>query len=607
MTKNKEEQIKNRMINKAAALWGVPAKEIETSFDPVVSLLLNACAYEIEKISDKVNESQTKITEKIIQLMTPDTIFGAKSSHGIVHVDAAIDQIDISSDFIFTFKKKMVEKANLGFKDIFFSPIQKFKAIQGEIEYLAIENSIHKIDAKKNNESLFQGNEAFLNQSELYLGINISSEDISLKNVSFYFELQDFDNTKLFYHHLKDAKWYINEKEVKTKPGLYNSKSDQEIIIDTILDEDSIKVGNIIDNVKNNYSRHYITITEDIGFERKIPEELEDVIAKNRIKIENNTLWIKVIFPRVINNNVLKNIHCSLNSFPVINRKKEEFSYKLKEFINIVPIEVTDLFLDIKSITNLDGKQYKLLNKNVSSNEKGIYSLKTDSIAKLDNRKAKDYVHHLISLLKDESASFSFLKNDFLHNNLKTLNQLVSLLETKMSEISNNDRETKYVSITPYLPKDTLTVEYWTTNGSEGNNIKYGSALKVYKGVGLKQKESFFVSSTYGGRNELSMNERLQTYRRSLLSRDRIVTKEDVKASCFEFLGNKIIDVTIKNGYTVDISLSKGLLNCIEIILTLNDDEDFDSFEWDFLKNNLLSYLEKHSINVFPYIIKIKK
>ena len=69
------EVIKNRMIKRAAALWGVPANEIEISFDPVVTLLLGACASEIEKIHEKINESQARVTEKIIQLMTPETVF----------------------------------------------------------------------------------------------------------------------------------------------------------------------------------------------------------------------------------------------------------------------------------------------------------------------------------------------------------------------------------------------------------------------------------------------------------------------------------------------------------------------------------------------------
>jgi len=34
-------QVKNRMIKKAASLWGVQPNEIESTFDPIVTLLIN--------------------------------------------------------------------------------------------------------------------------------------------------------------------------------------------------------------------------------------------------------------------------------------------------------------------------------------------------------------------------------------------------------------------------------------------------------------------------------------------------------------------------------------------------------------------------------------
>ena len=70
-TKN---EIKNRMVKKAAEIWGVSPNDIDSTFDPVISLLLGACASELSKISSEVNSSQSRITEKLIQLMTPETV-----------------------------------------------------------------------------------------------------------------------------------------------------------------------------------------------------------------------------------------------------------------------------------------------------------------------------------------------------------------------------------------------------------------------------------------------------------------------------------------------------------------------------------------------------
>ena len=600
-----KEQIKNRMIKNAATLWGVPANEIEMSFDPVISLLISACASEIEKISEKINESQTRVTEKIIQLMTPETIFGPRPAHCIIHSDPLEDSVTITPDFLFSLKRKDTEKASKKYKDIYFSPIQNFKVVKSNIQYLAFEDTISEITKFKERDVLLKVTEDFAEKSVLYIGLTTKLDTIDLKNTSVYFELQDFESTQLFYHHLKNATWFHQDKEIKTTEGFYDNEKEETMIVESVLNEESIKVANVVDQVRNNYKRHYVTITENFDTIKTVPVEFEEVIQKNKTKIDLDTIWIKIVFPSVIDKSILENLYCGLNSFPAINTKLEEFSYQLKDFINIVPIKTSSLFLDIKSISNLENKKYKLLNKNVTNTDKGIYSVKTDSISKVDNRKAKEYITHLIELLKSESASFSYLNNSFLHSNLKKLNQIISLLENKIVSSSVNEEiETHYVSVVPYKPKETLIIEYWNTDGNFANNIKYGSALKNYKTTDLKQKSSFLVTSTYNGRDSLNMEERLQAYRRTLLSRNKVVTKEDVKLICFEFFGNKINNVEIKNGYTIDLSLHKGMINCMEIILTTNKKEKIDAFEWDFIKNNLLLYLEKNATSVFPFVVK---
>ncbi len=598
-------QIKNRMVKNAASLWGVPPNEIEMSFDPIVSLLLSACASEIEKVSDKINESQIRVTEKIIQLMTPDTIFGPRPAHGIMQTCPVEDSVSINQDFLFSFKKRDTEKAIEKFRDVFFSPIQDFKVVNANIQYVAFGNTISEITKFKERDVLLKTADDFINKSVLYIGINSKMDTLDLQNTSVYFELQGFESSQLFFHHLKNAKWYAEDKEIKTSTGFFDTKSDEATIIDSVLNDGSVKIANVVDQVKNNYKRHYITLTESFRSEKKNPTELEDVIQQNKTKIDPNTSWIKIVFSSVIDQSILENIYCSLNAFPVINRKLEEFSHQLNEYINIVPIVTSSLFLDIKSISNLNNQKYKLLNKNITNTDKGVYSIKTDSVSRVDSRKAKEYLTYLIDLLKSESASFAYLNNTFLQVNLIKLNQIISLLENKITSATSQDEmETQYVSIIPYSTLETLSIEYWSTDGSFANNIKYGSSLKNYRTTGLDQKSSFLLSSTFNGRDSLNMDERLQAYRRTLLSRNKIVTKEDLKLTCLEFFGNNIKDVEIKNGYTVDNSLNKGLINCIEIVLTVSDTKNVDDFEWDFIQNNLLLYLKKNATSVFPFVIK---
>ncbi|RKN21955.1 hypothetical protein D7035_12405, partial [Aquimarina sp. AD1] len=595
-TENKV-QIKNRMIKKAASLWGVSPNEIESSFDPVVSLLIGACASEIEKISGEIDNSQTRITERLIQLMTPETLYGSRPAHGIVYAEPIEKKTTITPEHLLYYKKKIKTKnASTELKNIYFSPIQQNQLIDATVSRMICGNKIFELEGKRKTTSdLSLKSGGSLPPSTLYLGIKTEQDKISLKDVSFYFELLDVQENELFYHHLKNANFSFVDQEFKTFPGYYNSDVSRRINLESIFNYKPNKTRNIEEQVKKLYRKHFISIKSDISLSSKvdIPEEFSKFIDQKDHDDLADFNWIKIEFPRIVDNSILESVFCTVNAFPALNRKWESISYQLKDYIDIVPISTQELFLDVKSISNTSGKDYRLRENDSASDDKGTYVIRRDNVSKLDYRKAREYLIHLIELLKDESASFSFFGNDFLQSNINELNQNISLLEKKVSDMKKSSEETNYISVKPYKKKDTLLVEYWTTSGEDANQIKSGNSLSIYQGSDLKQKGSMFLTSTFQGKNNLGMEERLNAYRRALLSRNRIVTREDVKALCYELCSNKVVEVEVSKGFKTDIHVSKGLIPCIEVKLLENKKENTSSVEWDSLKSNILSILEQ--------------
>ncbi|WP_244542953.1 type VI secretion system baseplate subunit TssF [Aquimarina amphilecti] len=597
------------MIKKAASLWGVSPNEIESSFDPVVSLLIGACASEIEKISGEIDNSQTRITERLIQLMTPETLYGSRPAHGIVYAEPIEKKTTITPEHLLYYKKKIKTKnASTELKNIYFSPIQKSQLIDASVSRMICGNKIFELEGKRKTPidlSLKSGGS--LPPSTLYLGIKTEHSKISLKDVSFYFELLDVQENELFYHHLKNASFSFNNKEFKSFPGYYNSDISRRINLESIFDYKPNKTRNIEEQIKKLYKKHFISIKSDISLSSKadMPEEFSKFINQKDHDDLADFNWIKIVFPRIVDNSILESVFCTVNAFPGLNRKWESISYQLKDYIDIVPISTQELFLDVKSISNTSGKEYRLRENDSAIDDKGTYVIRRDNVSKLDYRKAREYLIHLIELLKDESASFSFFGNDFLQSNINELNQNISLLEKKVSDMKKSSEETNYISVKPYKKKDTLLVEYWTTSGEDANQIKSGNSLSIYQGSDLKQKGSMFLTSTFQGKNNLGMEERLNAYRRALLSRNRIVTREDVKALCYELCSNKVKEVKVSKGFKTDIHVSKGLIPCIEVKLLENKQENTSSVEWDSLKSNILSILEQQSLNVFPYKITV--
>jgi hypothetical protein len=355
-----------------------------------------------------------------------------------------------------------------------------------------------------------------------------------------------------------------------------------------------------------NYKQHFIsfntdhylnTATETPDFMAAVNEEIQEALS--------GLHWIKVVFPSTINNTVLQSVYTSFNAFPVLNRKLEHTTYQLNHFTHIVPFSTADLFLDIRKITNDTGKTYALLGEQNVGETKGAYALRTENVSKLDSRKAKDYLLHLIDLLKNESAAFSVFGTDFLQTNVGKLNQTISVIENKLEEANLIKADTHYVSINPYNKKESIFIDFWSTVGSDANLIRSNTPLQVYIGTELNTDACYLVTPTVQGRNTLSSKEQMLKYRHNVLSQERIVTREDVKALCFDICGEKIERVDVQKAFVVHDAYTKGKLPTLVVSIFKNTAVHTPDIEWDMLKNNIILLLEERSTNVLPYKIVI--
>ncbi len=608
-TKN---QIKNRMIKKAASLWGVSPNEIESSFDPIVALLIGACASEIEKIATEIEASQTRVTERLIQLMTPETIYGARPAHAVIYAEPTEAEMMITPEHLFYYKSKIKSKANHTLKNVYFSPVQKHKLVDASLTRMICGDAMYQLEGKlKTSVNLSFKPGKSLPPSTLYIGIETIQEGFSIKDLSLYFEFLDVEDNDLFYYHLKNAKFYLGDKEIRTVNGYYNSQISSQLDIESIFSSKPSKTRNIEEAISEFYKKNYISILSDDRLKEKsvvMPKELSESIDMDAHEEDLKELhWIKVVFSRIIDDSILDDVYCSVNAFPALNRKWESVSYQLNDFINIVPINTEELFLDVKSVTSTSGKEYTIREHDATEDHKGTFIIRKDNVGKLDSRTAREYILHLIELLKDESASFSFMGNDFLDANVNELNQIIAVLEQKMMEVNKEALEYNYLSVIPYYNKEILFVEYWVTNGEEANKIKLGNKIQIYEGTDIKQNIGFFVTPTIQGKDDLTMDERLRSYRRALLSRNRVVTKEDIRALCYEICGNKVVHIEVQKGFKKNIEINKGLVPCVEIILHANPSKNTKDKDWNSLESNLLSILDEQSLNIFPYIITVKK
>ena len=239
MREKTKEAIKNRMVKRAATLWGIPANEIEMSFDPIVSMLLSACASEMEKLTAEMDASQTRITEKLIQLMTPEAVYGPKPAHAILYSEPIDSKHEIKPEYEFSFKQESVHNhTSLRYRDISFSPIGNFNLVNAKVKYLVSGGKFTEVEEGRNVNILSDlRNSGHLDNSTMYLGLLSDERRLDLSEVSFYFELPDPIHRSLFYHHLRNANWYVEDSHLTTHSGFANSLNKQKVDLDHIFED----------------------------------------------------------------------------------------------------------------------------------------------------------------------------------------------------------------------------------------------------------------------------------------------------------------------------------------------------------------------------------
>ncbi|MBD3661281.1 MAG: type VI secretion system baseplate subunit TssF, partial [Arenibacter algicola] len=141
-----KDKIKNRMIRNAAKVWGFPEPQSESSFDPLVSLLLGSCAFELEKISREINNSESRIIERLINILTPQPITSPHPAYAIAYAKPAKKGAKVLADYQFYTEIKLADQSEIKTKEkqIYFSPTGTFGLTDGRLRYLAAHKRVYE-------------------------------------------------------------------------------------------------------------------------------------------------------------------------------------------------------------------------------------------------------------------------------------------------------------------------------------------------------------------------------------------------------------------------------------------------------------------------------
>lgn len=605
----KQEQIKNRMLKRASKMWGYSELESENAFDPVLELILSACASELEKLRFEQENSRARITERLLEVIFPDEVTGITPSQTLLQLTPIENNVQISRYSHFKAVKRiqnLYDPTEVKTMEIFFSPTLEMKLTTAQVKYLVFGNKILQQESFFYQEEMAHS-ERNIPSGEFWVGLH-APEVEKLEDLCFYIDINNKEQKEFFNYYLQQVKVFCGDKEYELVEG-YNVPINN-LEYEDIISKNYTNVEAIYNDVNQFYQGNFFTLKGNIYPEREKSEGatsfIEEYFSNHCIATEKDIVWLRFKFYEVITPKILENIRIALNCIPVVNMYNTKKTKRIKGQLTIYPIIGDNTFLDIDYISDDDGKRYDVKNYQEDSNNSISFVLRRGGVARFDERSALDHLQHTLRLIRDETASFSAIGNDFaIDAELRQIGQnLASIYQNiKKRSLSLNTNPFLIISSMNKELDMSFTFSYWHTAGEDGNDIKTGVSLECDKSNKTAIKSAITVKPSLGGKRGLSTADKILEYRNALLSRGRIVTIADVKTFAKSHFKHTIKRLDVKKGTKKEVSLKGGFKRTIDIYLNKNKEVDINTTEWEYLKDSFLIKLEKASTNIYPYRI----
>ena len=603
---NSKEAIRNRMLKHALNYWDIKNTE---DLDPVVKLILEALSVELYNLGNEVKDTQVRMLEKIANLLAPESLTSPNPAHAVLHATPAehIELLTNTTNFYtqrrISSKQNEPPDTNL---DIFFTPVDSVQIFDAQISYLITASTLFEYDQSYNRQVIARssGRQPAENNT-LWLGLKMNQKIGDINNLYFYFDWKNLE-PKLAnknYQLLPLTKWYLNNEELKIRIGVpYVSDVNDNSSANIDLDYNMLDL--LEKDIKHFYDHKSVTVI-DKRFKSinelngPYPPSIKKLFKESDLqKLTEKLLWIKIIFPAALQQESLDEVFVYTNAFPVINRQVTDLNFRLKGGSNIIPLKTAPLeqFLAVKSLTDNTHPYKSVPYRKMNEEETGTYTLRTGGVERFDTRNARELISYLVELLRSESSAFSAYGYDFIATTLKEMNQRIALIEQKTKGFINNAAEIpNYIIVKPFEGYDMMYVEYWTTLAEAANTVRSGTRLQQVSGVKVKPDSVILLTTTIGGKNRLRPEERLNAFRYGIMTRNRIITKEDIRNFCFYELGDRINEVNVERGFEMSPHPQQSFKRTIDVILIPAEKENLDNAQWQILFDQLKSKLQIRS------------
>lgn len=586
----KHQAIKEDMVEKAMELWGIEGIEL---IDPVIDLLLDVFSYEFSKIEQDIKISDAKLLERISKILVKESWSLPLPAHALLRAIPTEKYANIHRKTPFFIQKTIQGEQLL---DLFFTPLLSHKLVNAYVACVVKNKTMHFFDERgRETVELNTKSDRKIADYTQWIGIKIDTELLEeISNLPLALILRDSTIDR----YLKLSNFYDEqENQLDCKPVLENIDTTNEHYFDNVL-------------------RYYQNYLYDVV----LPKQKEKTSVKEKFstyffegdleEFDHEFYWIKIEFPVAFTHAELEKLDVKTNTFPIVNRKLKYKQHNIKRSGKIASLRtLNEHFLNIESLFDNLGRTYKNTLTNDINNLKGSYSLYSGELEQFDERNAKAILEKVIQTVREEGSSFSAIGYDLLNAYLEDLNEKLNVIERKVhvgyKNISNNNNR-QYLLTIPFDDSTDLECDFWVTDAEVANDIPKDKVLSQFKNSDLIAQSIRLQTDTIRGSVKNDAKEKISNLRYGLLSRDRIVSAEDVKEFIRKSLGTTLDTVDVRSGVGISPNRKGGLIRITEVNIQLANNSLHNSENKKRLSNSLQQELEQKSVHNLPYLVSIK-
>lgn len=541
-------KIKEEVLDYALDLWEL---EDERQLDPVVNLLLDAFAYEAYKLRLETEKSDSQILSRLSRILVGAKWYLSFPAHGLLTVYPQEGESGVQLQPEDHFSAESPRQGDKG-EQFFFTPLGTHPLIDARISYILGGTQL-RVSRRRRTEYIdFLDNIHRIEDYTLWIGLKVSSLQLTrLKALPLCLLPEDGRLAPL----LRGVCVYdANGTSLPVHPYIFQGEGEEDHYAEEI----------------NGYYRDYyyqVEIPSNISL-KTLSELFSYGDFEQDVDVDTPLWWLRIVFPPHFTQEALTNLRVHINTYPVVNRQLSVRHHNFSNSGRIIPLAChkNNHFLNVHSLQDNAGNNYINRLKQYEVYAKGVFSLYFGDLERFDTADAQTQIRKVLQLIREEGNAFAAINTEGVSAQLKELFEKLETAEKGTYKFRELGEQVKaFLLTTPQEEATHAELKYWQCQGDLANGISPQNTVNQFNTNKFLPSGIRFQTTTLQGTLHQEQHDLIQSLRYGLLSRERIVSREDVKSYIRHRLGECVQSIDIADGVAISKDLSKGIVRTTEV------------------------------------------